>query len=91
MIEEISEYGLVMWISGATGLAPLEGWLAKSVPSAALFGVDPNPSDWLSHHDGIDVTADLPAVTSKGRTTAAGLGQFDQEDHGVTDLVERAH
>ena len=60
MIEEISEHGLVMVGCGFMGQALLEGWLAKSVPRESLFVVDPNPSEWLSQQDGINVNADLP-------------------------------
>ena len=36
-----------------------------------------------------DASSLKAAVTSKGGTTAAGLAQFDHDDHGITDLVER--
>ena len=39
--------------------------------------------------EGADAKSLKTAVTSNGGTTAAGLAQFDTDDHGITDLVER--
>lgn len=55
----IAKAGLVLLGCGKMGSAMLEGWLARGLPPASVWVVDPNPSDWLKE-TGVHLNADLP-------------------------------
>ncbi len=61
---ELAERGLVLLGCGKMGSAMLEGWLARGLPAASVWVIDPKPSDWLKArqtHLNIDLPPD-PAV-----------------------------
>ncbi len=58
-LEKLQAQGLVLLGCGKMGSAMLEGWLKQGVPAAAVWVVDPNPSDWVLAQ-GVHVNADLP-------------------------------
>ena len=55
----INTRGLVLLGCGKMGSALLEGWLAQGVDAAAVYVIDPNPSDWLLAQR-VHVNAALP-------------------------------
>ena len=56
---EIARRGLVLLGCGKMGSAMLEGWLARGLPTASVWVVDPNPSDWLEAQ-GVNLNEELP-------------------------------
>ena len=57
---EIARRGLVLLGCGKMGSALLQGWLAEGVPEAAIWVIDPQPSDWLKSLQGVHLNAELP-------------------------------
>lgn len=55
----IADQGLVLLGCGRMGSAMLAGWLDRGLPAAAVWVVDPNPSDWVQAQ-GVQVNAPLP-------------------------------
>jgi pyrroline-5-carboxylate reductase len=55
----IAKQGLVLLGCGKMGSAMLTGWLARGLPAASVWVVDPFPSDWL-RGTGVHVNAALP-------------------------------
>jgi pyrroline-5-carboxylate reductase len=74
----ISERGLVLLGCGKMGSAMLAGWLARGLPAASVWVIDPNPSDWV-RAQGVQLNASLPAqpavvlVAVKPQMMAAAL------------------
>ncbi|KAA8616465.1 pyrroline-5-carboxylate reductase [Salipiger aestuarii] len=56
---EIARRGLMLLGCGKMGSAMLEGWLARGLPAASVFVMDPHPSDWLKAQ-GVVLNEDLP-------------------------------
>jgi pyrroline-5-carboxylate reductase len=56
---EIARRGLVLLGCGKMGSAMLEGWLARGLPAASVWVIDPNPSDWLQAQ-GVHLNDGLP-------------------------------
>ncbi|MFN0113350.1 MAG: pyrroline-5-carboxylate reductase [Paracoccaceae bacterium] len=59
-IKGLDGRALVLLGCGKMGSAMLAGWLARGLPPASVFVVEPNPSDWLKA-TGVDLNAALPA------------------------------
>ncbi|MEL6450634.1 MAG: pyrroline-5-carboxylate reductase [Pseudomonadota bacterium] len=57
---EIAARGLVLLGCGKMGSAMLAGWLARGLPAASVWVIDPQPSDWV-HGTGVHLNTDLPA------------------------------
>lgn len=58
-MDSINSRGLVLLGCGKMGSALLAGWLARGVEPAAVWVLDPNPSDWLLGQ-GVRVNQGLP-------------------------------
>lgn len=58
-MDAIAERGLVLLGCGKMGSAMLAGWLAKGLPAASVWVIDPSPSQWL-RDQGVHINADLP-------------------------------
>jgi len=58
-MDGINQRGLVLLGCGKMGSALLAGWLARGVVPAAVWVLDPNPSDWLLAQ-GVRVNQGLP-------------------------------
>lgn len=56
---EIATKGLVLLGCGKMGSAMLAGWLARGLPAASVYVLDPNPSAWLQGL-GVHLNTDLP-------------------------------
>ena len=80
MIEEISEHALGVRVS------LFEDAFSASIP---IVRVMPDLPATILAQRSSDARSLTAAVTSKGGTTAAGLEQFDHEDHGVTSFAKR--
>lgn len=59
-LETLAQRGLVLLGCGKMGSAMLQGWLADGFPPAAVWVLDPNPSDWL-RSTGVNINAGMPA------------------------------
>ncbi|WP_341368892.1 pyrroline-5-carboxylate reductase [Yoonia sp. BS5-3] len=58
-MNSLAERGLVLLGCGRMGSAMLKGWLRNGLPPAAVWVIDPNPSDWLKAQ-GVNMGGDLP-------------------------------
>ena len=56
---QMADRGLVLLGCGKMGSAMLSGWLGGGLPAAAVWVVDPHPSDWVMGR-GVHVNAPLP-------------------------------
>ncbi len=59
VMQSVAEGGLVLLGCGKMGSAMLEGWLAKGLPPASVWVIDPRPSDWLKS-TGVTINGALP-------------------------------
>ncbi|MCX7567006.1 pyrroline-5-carboxylate reductase [Sulfitobacter sp. F26169L] len=57
----IATDGLVLLGCGKMGSAMLEGWLARGLPAASVWVIDPAPSEWLQN-TGVHINKDLPSM-----------------------------
>lgn len=62
MLDEVAARGLVLMGCGKMGSAMLAGWIGEGLPAAAVWVVDPRPSDWLvaQEAEGLHLNAGLP-------------------------------
>jgi pyrroline-5-carboxylate reductase len=62
-LETVARRGLVLLGCGKMGSALLEGWLTQGLAPAAVWVLEPHPSDWLKGLEarGLHLNADLPA------------------------------
>lgn len=58
-MKDVEARGLVLLGCGKMGSALLAGWLAQGLPAAAVWVIDPAPSDWL-RGTGVHVNAGVP-------------------------------
>lgn len=58
-MQDVARNGLVLLGCGKMGSAMLQGWLNGGLPTASVWVIDPNPSDWL-RATGVHINADLP-------------------------------
>lgn len=80
-LQTIGARGIGLLGCGRMGAAILAGWLGRGLPAAAVWVVEPTPSDWLSGlaADGLHLNAGLPAtlatvlIAVKPQTMAAAL------------------
>ena len=59
-LSKIKQRGLVLLGCGKMGSAMLKGWLSRGLPAGSVWVIDPQPSDWLSSLDGLNLNTDLP-------------------------------
>lgn len=61
---DIAQRGMVLLGCGKMGSAMLAGWLARGLPAASVWVIDPVPSDWVRAQgaQGVHVNAPLPAA-----------------------------
>ena len=59
-LSKIKQRGLVVLGCGKMGSAMLKGWLSRGLPAGSVWVIDPQPSDWLSSLDGLNLNTDLP-------------------------------
>ena len=57
----IAARGLVLLGCGKMGTAMLQGWLARGLPPASVWVLDPYPSEWLKN-TGVNLNQALPDV-----------------------------
>ena len=60
-MEAVANNGLVLLGCGKMGSALLQGWLARGLPAASVWVLDPHPSDWLLAQ-GVHLNEDLPTT-----------------------------
>lgn len=58
-MSRVAAQGLVLLGCGKMGSALLKGWLARGLPPASVWVVDPNPSDWVKAQ-GLNLNVGLP-------------------------------
>lgn len=91
----IARQGLVLLGCGKMGSAMLVGWLARGLPPASVWVVDPHPSDWLAG-TGVHLNAELPAtpaivlVAVKPQMMAEALPTLQAMGNGDTLFVSVA-
>jgi len=91
----IAERGLVLLGCGKMGSAMLAGWLARGLPAASVWVLDPFPSDWL-RSTGVHLNAALPEkpaivlVAVKPQMMAEALPSLQAMGGGDTAFVSVA-
>lgn len=94
-MKDVAQRGLVLLGCGKMGSAMLAGWLARGVPPASVWVVDPKPSDWVLS-TGVHVNADMPPqpavllVAVKPQMMAAALPSISAMGGGDTAVVSIA-
>ena len=89
MLERVKNQGLVLLGCGKMGSAMLEGWLKQGVPPAAIWVLEPHPSDWLTA-TGVHLNAGLPDAPAivllavKPQMMGAALPQVAALGNGAT-------
>ena len=89
MLEREKNQGLVLLGCGKMGSAMLEGWLKQGVPPAAIWVLEPHPSDWLTA-TGVHLNAGLPDAPAivllavKPQMMGAALPQVAALGNGAT-------
>ena len=84
----IAAEGLVLLGCGKMGSAMLAGWLARGLPAASVWVVDPQPSDWLKgtgvrlnealpQSPAIVLVAVKPQMMAEALPTLAAMGNGD--------------
>lgn len=84
----IAARGLVLLGCGKMGSAMLAGWLAKGLPPASVWVVEPYPSDWLKStgvhlndtlpaHPAIVLVAVKPQMMAEALPSLVAMGQGD--------------
>lgn len=87
--------GLVLLGCGKMGSAMLAGWLARGLPPASVWVIDPHPSDWLKAQ-GVHLNETLPdapavvLVAVKPQMMADALPTLKQMGNGETIFVSVA-
>ena len=95
MQERVTNQGLVLLGCGKMGSAMLEGWLKQGVPPAAIWVLEPHPSDWLTS-TGVHLNAGLPAAPAivllavKPQMMGAALPQVAALGNGATVFLSIA-
>ena len=95
MLERVRNQGLVLLGCGKMGSAMLEGWLKQGVPPAAIWVLEPHPSDWLKS-TGVHLNAGLPAAPAivllavKPQMMGAALPQVAALGNGATVFLSIA-
>ena len=95
MLERVTNQGLVLLGCGKMGSAMLEGWLKQGVPPAAIWVLEPHPSDWLTA-TGVHLNAGLPAAPAivllavKPQMMGAALPQVAALGNGATVFLSIA-
>ena len=91
----IAADGLVLLGCGKMGSAMLAGWLARGLPAASVWVMDPYPSDWLCG-TGVHLNTDLPEapaivlVAVKPQMMAEALPTLQKMGNGTTLFVSVA-
>lgn len=91
----IAERGLVLLGCGKMGSAMLAGWLARGLPAASVWVLDPFPADWL-RSTGVHLNAALPEkpaivlVAVKPQMMAEALPSLQAMGGGDTVFVSVA-
>lgn len=91
----LAQNGLVLLGCGKMGSALLAGWLAAGVPPAAVWVLEPNPSDWL-RATGVHVNTDLPPAPAvallavKPQMMGAALPRLASLGNGATLMLSIA-
>ncbi len=95
MLERVKDQGLVLLGCGKMGSAMLEGWLKQGVPPAAIWVLEPHPSDWLKS-TGVHLNVGLPAAPAivllavKPQMMGAALPQVTALGNGATVFLSIA-
>jgi pyrroline-5-carboxylate reductase len=88
----IAARGMVLLGCGKMGSAMLAGWLARGLPAASVWVIDPQPSDWV-RSSGVHINAGLPAaptialVAVKPQMMGAALPGLAALGNGTTLFV----
>ncbi len=94
-LEQVARDGLVLLGCGKMGTALLTGWLAAGVPAAAVWVIEPNPSEWLKT-SGVHLNRGVPAAPAvavlavKPQMMGAALPALQALGNGKTLFVSIA-
>ena len=95
MLDAIARDGLVLLGCGKMGSALLAGWLQAGVPAAAIWVIEPNPTDWLKA-SGVHLNEGLPPAPAvallavKPQMMGAALPALQALGNGKTLFVSIA-
>ena len=97
-LKVVEDGGLVLLGCGKMGSAMLAGWLKGGLPAAAVWVIDPNPSDWLKGlaTEGLNLNSGLPPspeivlVAVKPQIMAEALPELQALGGGATLILSVA-
>jgi pyrroline-5-carboxylate reductase len=94
-MDDVAARGLVLLGCGKMGSAMLAGWLQGGLPPAAVWVLDPHPSDWL-RGQGVHLNAPIPTtpavvvIAVKPQMMAAALPNIAALGTGQTLVISVA-
>lgn len=97
-MNDVNARGLVLLGCGKMGSAMLQGWLGNGMSAAAVWVIDPHPSDWVQGlvAEGLHLNTDLPAapaivlVAVKPQMMAEALPSLAPFGNGTTLFISVA-
>ncbi len=94
-MDDVAARGLVLLGCGKMGSAMLAGWLEGGLPTASVWVLDPNPSDWLQAtgvhlNEGVPADPAIVLVAVKPQMMGDALPSMQALGNGATLFVSVA-
>ncbi len=95
MLDQVAREGLVLLGCGKMGTALLTGWLAAGVPTASVWVIEPNPTDWLKTsgvhlNEGVPRAPAVALLAVKPQMMGAALPALQALGNGKTLFISIA-